>query len=56
MSDIENMDLYQLLGIESDADDATIKTAYRKQALLCHPDKNPDDPYAEHSFRQLNQA
>ena len=56
MSDIENVDLYQLLGIESDADDATIKTAYRKQALLCHPDKNPEDPYAEHSFRQLSQA
>ena len=56
MSDIENLDLYQLLGIESDADDATIKTAYRKQALMCHPDKNPDDPYAEHSFHQLSLA
>ena len=56
MSDVENVDLYQLLGIESDANDATIKTAYRKQALLCHPDKNPEDPYAEHSFHQLSQA
>ena len=53
MSDIENLDLYQLLGINSDADDATIKTAYRKQALMCHPDKNP---YAEHSFHQLSLA
>ena len=37
------MDLYLLLEIEQDADDKAIRKAYRKKALTCHPDKNPDD-------------
>ena len=36
-------DLYALLEIEPDADEKTIKKAYRKKALTCHPDKNPDN-------------
>eukprot|EP00884_Botryococcus_braunii_P003395 jgi/Botrbrau1/13056/Bobra.0187s0018.1 len=31
---------YEVLGVERDADDNTIKTAYRKAALSWHPDKN----------------
>lgn len=33
---------YEVLGVERDADESTIKKAYRKVALQLHPDKNPD--------------
>src|SRR4051812_42161616 len=32
-------DYYQLLGLAQTADLAAIKTAYRKRALECHPDR-----------------
>ena len=32
-------DFYKILGVERDADDDTIKKAYRKAALRLHPDK-----------------
>jgi len=32
-------DYYKILGVEKDADDAQIKKAYRKMALVNHPDK-----------------
>ena len=31
---------YEVLGVELTADDEALKAAYRKQALLWHPDKN----------------
>jgi len=40
--DVDNKGLYELLGVERDADDATIKKAYRKLALTSHPDKGGD--------------
>ncbi|KAI5624992.1 dnaJ-like subfamily C member 17 [Silurus asotus] len=33
-----------------------IKRAYRQKALICHPDKNPDNPQAADLFHQLSQA
>nr|CAD7599830.1 unnamed protein product [Timema genevievae] len=33
-----------------------VKKAYRKKALTCHPDKNPDNPRAGELFHQLSRA
>ncbi|CAJ1073791.1 dnaJ homolog subfamily C member 17 [Xyrichtys novacula] len=54
--DILKMDLYGLLDIDSTATTTEIKKAYRKKALTCHPDKNPDNPQAVELFHQLSQA
>lgn len=49
-------DLYELLQVEIGADEKEIKSAYRKKALTCHPDKNPDNPRAAELFQQLSRA
>ena len=36
--------LYQILNVEKTATQVDIKKAYRRLALLKHPDKNPNDP------------
>ena len=56
MAKVKNIDWYELLGVATDADENTIKKAYRKKALSCHPDKNPDNPKAVELFHQLSQA
>ncbi|VDK33392.1 unnamed protein product [Taenia asiatica] len=48
--------LYELLGIPKDATPEEIRRAYRRLALRCHPDKNPDDPKAGEKFAELNRA
>ncbi len=53
MADFE---YYELLGIEKDADDETIKKAYRKMAMKYHPDRNSEDPDAEEKFKKLGEA
>ncbi|MBS0286663.1 MAG: DnaJ domain-containing protein [Proteobacteria bacterium] len=35
---------------------AVLKAAYRKRALACHPDKNPDNPAAQKNFTDLTKA
>lgn len=42
---------YDLLGVESEATDAEIRTAYRKLAKESHPDRNSDDPEAAERVR-----
>ena len=54
MERVKGLDLYQLLEVEVAADAKTIKKAYRKKALTCHPDKNPDDKKAVELFHQLS--
>ena len=46
---------YQMLGVERDADENTLKKAYRKKALKVHPDKN-NSPAADEAFKKINAA
>ncbi len=47
---------YEVLAVERTASDGDIKTAFRKQAMQCHPDRNPGDDDAEHRFKEINEA
>jgi molecular chaperone DnaJ len=47
---------YESLSIERTASDSEIKAAFRKQAMACHPDRNPGDQGAEHRFKEINEA
>ncbi|KAK0449119.1 DnaJ-domain-containing protein [Armillaria borealis] len=47
---------YELLNIELEADERTIRTAYRQRSLKVHPDRNPNNPDAARKFHELNQA
>ncbi|MCB2061669.1 MAG: molecular chaperone DnaJ [Novosphingobium sp.] len=49
-------DFYELLEVERDADDKTIKSAYRKLAMRYHPDKNPGCSESEAKFKAISQA
>lgn len=50
------IDYYKVLGVPKDADEKTIKKAYRKLARKYHPDLNPDDQEAEKKFKEANEA
>src|SRR5580700_55048 len=47
---------YESLSIERTASDGDVKAAFRKQAMVCHPDRNPGDKDAEHRFKEINEA
>ena len=49
-------DFYQTLGVAKGASDADLKAAFRKAAMLCHPDRHPGDKGAEARFKDLNAA
>jgi curved DNA-binding protein CbpA len=50
------MDYYKLLGVQRNATEIEIKKAYRKLALMYHPDRNPGDAEAENKFKQVQEA
>ncbi|KAL2160543.1 hypothetical protein VTH06DRAFT_1231 [Thermothelomyces fergusii] len=52
----QRKDYYKILGIEKNATDNEIKKAYRKLAILHHPDKNPGDADAEARFKDISEA
>lgn len=50
------IDYYELLEVDRGADDAAIKSSYRKLAMRWHPDKNPGDAEAEARFKAISEA
>ncbi|HEY2298138.1 MAG TPA: molecular chaperone DnaJ [Jatrophihabitans sp.] len=54
--DYVEKDYYAALGVAKDADQATIKRAYRKLARDLHPDKNPGNAEAEARFKEVSEA
>lgn len=49
-------DYYKILSVEKDADDNQIKKAYRKAAIIHHPDKNPGDEDAAARFKDIGES
>ena len=49
-------DYYEVLGVDRNADEATLKKAYRKLAKKYHPDTNPGDAEAEKKFKEASEA
>lgn len=49
-------DYYEVLGVDRNADEATIKKAYRNLAKKYHPDMNPGDADAEKKFKEASEA
>lgn len=53
---MEFIDYYKILGVDKNAKEKDIKSAYRKLARKYHPDLNPNDPEAKKKFQQINEA
>jgi len=50
-------DFYAILGVSKDADEAKIKTAYKKLALKHHPDRNQgNEEAASAQFKEVSRA
>jgi molecular chaperone DnaJ len=49
-------DYYAILGVERTASADELKKAYRKLAMVYHPDRNPGDVSAEQKFKEINEA
>lgn len=52
----DKRDYYEVLGVAKDADDSTLKKAYRQLAKKYHPDTNPGDKEAEAKFKEASEA
>jgi len=49
-------DYYEVLGVARDADETTVKKAFRRLARELHPDVNSHDPQAEDKFKEAAEA
>ena len=50
------IDYYKILGVDKQATEKDIKSAYRKLARKYHPDLHPDDKNAKNNFQEINEA
>jgi molecular chaperone DnaJ len=53
---VSKADYYEVLGVSRECSDQELKSAYRKQALRYHPDRNPGDRIAEEKFKEASEA
>jgi curved DNA-binding protein CbpA len=53
---VKEMELYNILGISSNATASEIKRAYYIAARNSHPDRNPTDPHANSKFQRIGDA
>lgn len=49
-------DYYEVLGVSRTASETEIKSAFRRSAMKCHPDRCPGDKQAEERFKKINEA
>lgn len=49
-------DYYETLGVSRTSTEVEIKSAYRRMAMKCHPDRNPGSKEAEEQFKCVNEA
>lgn len=47
---------YIVLGVSLSASDSEIRSAFRTLAKKYHPDRNPDNPEAEETFKEISRA
>jgi molecular chaperone DnaJ len=53
---VSKADYYEVLGVSREVSDQELKSAYRKQALKFHPDRNPGNKAAEEKFKEASEA
>ncbi len=53
---MEQKDYYETLGLTDSADVKQIRDAYRRLALLHHPDRNQNSPEAAERMKEINEA
>jgi molecular chaperone DnaJ len=53
---VSKRDYYEVLGVQKNANDQQIKSAYRKLALQYHPDRNQGNTDAEEKFKEAAEA
>jgi molecular chaperone DnaJ len=53
---VSKADYYEILGVSREVSEQELKSAYRKQALKYHPDRNPGDHAAEEKFKLASEA